>query len=926
MPNINKSEGQLIEEMEKLRQQVTELKTSELRGKKVKNSTRQPSQPYEQLINSIGGIVWEADARTLQFSFVSRPVERLLGYLVERWLSEPTFWQDHIHPDDQVRVMDYCRKATEEKKDHEFEYRMITADGRTIWLRNIVRVIVEKNQPVMLRGLMVDITERKQTEKAVKRMGQGYRGLFEETSIMYAIARNEEGVPIITDCNELFLSTLGYTRAEVVGQPLAHFYRPESRAKLLAGKDEQALKNHFAEVEHELLTSDGRVVKVLLHEVSEVEADGHISGVRAKFVDISGLKQAEEALRQSEERFRQVISSISDHIYVTEVTEDGERVNLYLSPHIEDLTGYPMEKFMADWNLWPSSIIHPQDRSAAAAQAAQLARGQDSEMEYRLVRADGTVIWVRDRARVKSEGRSRVVYGLVSDITERKRVELEREWLTNELRDINQTLDERVQARTAELQAMLDAVGEGIVVTDPNGVIQYLNPALERLTGYSEDEALGQTPRLWKSNRHDNAFYAQIWQTILAGQTWRGEVVNKRKDGRLYEAVLTITPIPGSDRRPLGFVGVQHDITPFKEMDRMKSEFISTAAHELRTPLTSIRGFSEILLARQLSDERRNRYLTFINQQAEALTAIIDDLLDLSRLEAGEGFEITEVLVDIKEIVEQIIFGFQENYPQHHYRIVGPETWPPTKGDPTKLAQLLKNLFSNATKYSPDGGEIIFQAMVEAEYNLLHLTITDYGIGMSQEQLAHVFDRFYRGDASNTAIGGTGLGMTISRLIVERHGGKIWIESEQGVGTTVHVLLPLPDRPAHILVIEDDHVLQEIQQRHLELQGFVVLTASEGQIGLDLARTCLPNLILLDLALPGMTGFTVLEKLKAKDLTQNIPVIITSAMDKPEEIEKAIANEVVDYLVKPYTMSDLTVRVNRALAKARRETGDKWFS
>ncbi|HEX9922542.1 MAG TPA: PAS domain S-box protein [Anaerolineae bacterium] len=634
-----------------------------------------------------------------------------------------------------------------------------------------------------------------------------------------------------------------------------------------------------------------------------------------RVLDPKRLQHEDQA---GQEWFRRVVSSIVDHIYVTKITKAGDHINIHLSPHAEKLTGYSVEELEVDWSLWSEKIIHVDDRAAAADQAARLAQGEDSEMEYRLVRADGRIIWVRDRATVKAEGSSKIIYGLVTDITKQKVVELEREWLTNELRDINLTLDERVWARTAELQAIIDAVGEGIVVTDLDGVIQYLNPAQERLTGYSETEALGQTPRLWKSNQQDSTFFTQMWQTILAGQTWRGELINKRKNGTLYEALLTITPIFLPDGQPLGFVGVQHDITSFREMDRLKSEFISTAAHELRTPLTSIRGFSEILLTRRkLTDERKKRYLTFINQQAEALAAIIDDLLDLSRLEAGEGFEVIEEVVDIAAIIKQIIFGFQENHPDHHYHLTGAAEWPAIKGDPAKLAQLFKNLISNATKYSPNGGNVSVQATIESDHDLLRLTLTDEGIGMMSEQQVHIFERFYRADASNTATGGTGLGMTISRLIVERHRGKVWVESEYGAGTTIHILLPLPDRAPYVLVIEDDEALLEIQRRHLELQGFSVLTAEEGRRGLQLAQTCLPNLILLDLALPGMNGFMVLEKLQARDVTRNVPVIITSAMDSPEEIERAIASGVIDYLVKPYTMNDLTVRVNRAVTRAR---------
>jgi PAS domain S-box-containing protein len=633
-------------------------------------------------------------------------------------------------------------------------------------------------------------------------------------------------------------------------------------------------------------------------------------------------ERAQAELRANEELFRLVTSSISDHIYVTRVTVEGKHHNLYISPHAEAMTGYPLKNFMNDWRFWPSRVIHPDDQATAAVQAAQLTMGQHSEVEYRLVRADGKIIWIRDSARVQPEEgtSSKIVYGVVSDITERKQAELEREWLTNELRNINQTLDERVRARTAELQAIFDAVGEGIVVTNLAGVVEYVNPALEKLTGFTTEEAIGKTPRLWKSERQNPTLYLQMWQTILAGQIWRSELVNKRKNGSLYDVMLTITPIPGPDGQPVGFVGVQSDITPFKEMDRLKSEFVSMAAHELRTPLTSILGFSEILLTRQLTEERKTRYLTFINQQATALRAILEDLLDLSRLESGQGFEITESLIDLKAIAAETLFVFQESNPQHHYSITGAEAWPPIKGDRAKLAQLLKNLFSNATKYSPDGGEITLTATYRPEYGLLHLSLTDQGIGMTPDQVAQVFDRFYRADASNTAIGGTGLGMTISRLIVERHGGKIWLESEYTVGTTVHILFPLLNRPTYILIIEDDQSLRELQQRVLKTEGFTVYGAEEGGSGLELAQTCLPDVVLLDLALPGMAGFEVLEHLQANYLTKDIPVVITSAIDTTAEIEKAIQKGACDYLVKPYGMGDLTVRVNRALAKSPTRT------
>jgi DNA-binding response OmpR family regulator len=162
--------------------------------------------------------------------------------------------------------------------------------------------------------------------------------------------------------------------------------------------------------------------------------------------------------------------------------------------------------------------------------------------------------------------------------------------------------------------------------------------------------------------------------------------------------------------------------------------------------------------------------------------------------------------------------------------------------------------------------------------------------------------------------------MTISRLIVERHGGKIWVESQRNVGTTVHILFPLLNRPTYILIIEDDQSLRALQKRVLKAEGFTVLGAEEGSHGLQLANTSLPDLILLDLALPGIAGFDVLEQLQTNYLTKDIPVLITSAIDTATEIERAIQKGAVDYLVKPYSMGDLTIRVNRALAKSPSRT------
>ena len=182
--------------------------------------------------------------------------------------------------------------------------------------------------------------------------------------------------------------------------------------------------------------------------------EGVVTHAAVAFRDMTEREQAREALQRSEERFRQVVVSISAHIYVTEITPDGQHNNLYLSPHVEALTGYPLEKFQADWLFWPSTVIHPDDRATAARQAAQLALGQNSEVEYRLLRADGKIVWVRDSARVQTDGHTKIIYGLVSDITERKLAE-------EEVRQLNESLEQRVVDRTRELSALYEITAVG---------------------------------------------------------------------------------------------------------------------------------------------------------------------------------------------------------------------------------------------------------------------------------------------------------------------------------------------------------------------------------------------------------------------------------------------------------------------------------
>ena len=234
-----------------------------------------------------------------------------------------------------------------------------------------------------------------------------------------------------------------------------------------------------------------------------------------------------------------------------------------------------------------------------------------------------------------------------------------------------------------------------------------------------------------------------------------------------------------------------------KELDRMKSEFLSIAAHELRTPLTSILGFSEILLKRKLDEEKKNKFLKIINEESVSLSSLINDLLDLSRIESGIGFKIKKVPTEIKEVILENVDLFRAQTDKHTFKVNLPDDLVKIEADKDKISQVMENLISNAVKFSPQGGEITVS--IEQSEEKAKISISDIGMGIPEKDLPHIFEKFYRADnASRAAIGGTGLGLAIAKYIIESHGGEISVESKLGKGSTFSFTLPIKSTQARI--------------------------------------------------------------------------------------------------------------------------------
>lgn len=373
--------------------------------------------------------------------------------------------------------------------------------------------------------------------------------------------------------------------------------------------------------------------------------------------------------------------------------------------------------------------------------------------------------------------------------------------------EIFQDITERKKAQELlnRLSAAVSQTADIVLITDKEGVIEYVNPAFEALTGYKKEEALGKTPRILKSGKHDAHFYDRLWRTILAGEAFRSVLINKKKNGELYYSEKTITPIKDAQNEITHFVSTDKDITERKryeeeliranqeliKLDRLKSEFITNVSHELRTPIAMIKeGVSQVVegLHGELQEKQRyclDKALGNINR----LARIVNSILDISSLEAGR-VDLKKEKVNIVEIAGWIASYYASRAKEKNLEIKTSFSsecveLPVDRG---KLTQVFLSLMDNAIKFTEKGS---IEVRVQDKDGAVEASISDTGIGISQDDLPKVFDKFRQFSRTyGPGEKGVGLGLSIIKGAIELHGGKIWVESEAGKGTKFSFSLP----------------------------------------------------------------------------------------------------------------------------------------
>lgn len=484
---------------------------------------------YRGLVESLSAIAWEASITDFTYSYVSPHAEELLGYPRAHWLI-PGFWRNIIHPADLTRAEAYCWRETRANRDHSVDYRVITADGRCLWVRDIVSLIEHGHEPV-LRGLMIDISEAKRTEEALQRSEQKFASVFQQCPDILVIARLSDGC--LLEVNKAFEDQIGLSAADVLGKTatdLNIWGVDQAGPDLLHRVQTTSIRN----LEMAFRRSNGQAFTGLVSaepfQLDTVEA------IVVVVRDISQLKETQQQLQTSEEKFAKAFHASPDGLLLSR-QRDGLLIEV--NEGFSRITGFTAATSIDQTALELGIWVDLNERK----HLLELMRRDGFVRDFicHIRRADGLIRLCELSSRPLPIGDEDCMLTIARDITER------------------QLMQEKLQ----QAATVFESTAEGVLITDTRQNISAVNRAFSEITGYSEAEALGETPRLLASGLHDSAFYAAMWHQLTAYGHWQGEISNRRKNGELYPSWLTISAVRNGDQ-VTHFVAVFADISSLK--------------------------------------------------------------------------------------------------------------------------------------------------------------------------------------------------------------------------------------------------------------------------------------------------------------------------------------------------------------------------
>ena len=768
------------------------------------------------------------------------------------------------------------------------------------------------------RAVLKESEARKKAEEELKRSEERHRLISEVVSdYVFTTSLDEKGNDIHDWISGAFPAMTEYSFEEyrVIGgwKSLVH---PEDRAK-----DAQAfallMKNQPAISEIRTVTKTGKIlwVRVFARPIWNVQAN-RLAGIYGAVQNITESKNAENALRQSEERFRTIYNSVNDAMFIHDLNSGAI---LDVNETMEKMFGVTREEAIQTDMNFLSAGNSPYSNKEALQWIFKARDEGPQRFEWLSKRKSGELFWVEINMNpVVIAGEKRLLVS-ARDISKRKNIE-----------------DQLNTLRLAVEQSPVS-----VVITDVNGIIEYVNAGFCEISGYHKDEIIMKPLRILNQLKQSEVNSKDIWENLKEGKDWRGDYLNKRKDGTSYWENTLISPVKDNEGKILHLLAVQEDITERKkfemqlllakekaeEMYRLKSNFLSNMSHELRTPLVGMLGLTELLYNELEGDNKE--FIALINKSSNRLLSTLNTLLNYSKIEA-EKVVVNLSRVSILEIIREEVKLFEalanrnglfirEDFKCSDFSATT---------DPAMVKEIIDNILNNAIRFTFDGGIIVSADKTDRE---IIISIEDTGIGIPEDKIKIIFEEFRQvSEGRGRNFEGTGLGLTIVKKYVDALKGDIKVESRLEVGSNFIVTIPInqileseattkaeivstselvspePEiEKVKILLVEDDEINSFAISQMLKRIGDIT-EVNNAEDAIRLTNNNLYDIILMDINLRrGKSGVEAAHAIRENNLYVNTPIVAITAYAMSDDRTEFLRLDFTHYLSKPFSQDQI---------------------